>query len=51
MGSRIMLKINEIKDIIRVIKFLQTRGIWLKETSGKSISQEGGLVNFLSPLV
>ena len=32
---------KEIKDIIKVINFLENRGILLKRTSKKIISQEG----------
>ena len=51
MGSGIMLKNNETKYIIKVIRSLQNRGNILKETSGKIISQEGGALNFLGPLM
>ena len=36
---------NEIKDL-KVINYLENRGILLKETSRKIICQEGGLLNF-----
>ena len=42
---------NEIKDIIKVITTLENRDILLKEIAGKYISQEGGLLNFLGPLM
>ena len=35
MGSGITLKTNEIKDIMKVIKPLQNRGILIKETNKK----------------
>ena len=35
-GSGISLTKNEIKDIIKVIKFLENRGILLKETTRKN---------------
>ena len=40
---------NRIKCIINVIKSLENRGILLKETTRKSISQ-GGFLNYLRPL-
>ena len=40
---------NRIKCIINVIKSLENRGILLKETTGKIISQ-GGFLNYLRPL-
>ena len=42
---------NEIKDIIKIIKCLRNRGILLKETTRKIISQERGFLNFLRPLM
>ena len=42
---------NEIKDIIKVITTLENRDILLKGIAGKYISQEGGLLNFLGPLM
>ena len=42
---------NQIKDIIKVIKSLENRGILLKGTTTKTDSQEGGFLNFLSPLM
>ena len=50
-GSGITLTNNEIKDIMEVIKSLENRGISLKETNKQIISQEGGFLNFLRPLV
>ena len=40
-GSGITLTNNEIKDIMKVIKYLENRGILLKETIRKITSQEG----------
>ena len=40
---------NRIKCIINVIKSLENRGILLKETTRKIISQ-GGFLNYLRPL-
>ena len=40
-----------IKDFIKAINPLENRGILLKGTSSKIISQEGGLLKFLSPLI
>ena len=50
-GSRIILTNNEIKDILKVIKSLENRGILLKGTTRKFTSQEGGFLNFLRPLM
>ena len=44
-GSRIMLTNNELKDIIKVIKYLENRRILLKQTTDKVINQKG---NFFS---
>ena len=41
-SSGITLTNNEIKDIMRVIKSLENRGILFKGTTRKSTSQEGG---------
>ena len=38
----ITLTNNEIKDILKVIKFLENIGILLKGTTRKIVSQEGG---------
>ena len=50
-GSGITLTNNEIKDIMKVIKSLENRGILLKETTRKITSQEGGFLNFLRPIM
>ena len=50
-GSRIILTNNEIKDIMKVIKSLENRGILLKITFRKIISQEGGFLNLLDPIM
>ena len=50
-GSGITLTNNEIKDIMKVIKSLENRGILLKGTTRKTTSQEGGFRNFLRPLM
>ena len=50
-GGGITLTDNEIKDIIKVIKSLENRGILLKRTTGKITGQEGGFSNFLRPLM
>ena len=42
-----MLTNNEIKDIIKLIRSLENRGILLKGTVGKTIRQEGGFSDFL----
>ena len=36
---------------MKVIKFLENRGILLKETTRKITSHEGGFLNFLTPLI
>ena len=51
MGLGVTLTSTEIKDIIKVMRSLENIGILLKGTIGKAISQEGGLLNFLSPLI
>ena len=38
---------KEIKDIMKVIKYLKNRRILLKETATKVTSQEGGFIDFL----
>ena len=48
-GSGITLTNNEIKDIIKVIKSLEKRGILLNETKRKIASQKGEVLNFLKP--
>ena len=49
--SGITLTNNEIKDIIKVIRSLENRGILLKGTTRTITSQEGGFLNFLKPLM
>ena len=51
MGSRITLRNNEIKDIMKEIRSLENRGILLKVTTKIVSSQEGGFPNFLRPLM
>ena len=46
-SSGIFLTNNEIKDVIKVIKYLEDRGILLKGTIRKINSLEGGFLNFL----
>ena len=46
-----MLTNNERKDIIKVIVFLENRGLLLKGISRKVTGQEGELLYFLSPLI
>ena len=50
MGSGIILTKNEIKDIIKVYKSLENRGILLRGTTRKISRQEGGFFNCLRPL-
>ena len=45
-GLGITLTNNEIKDIIKVIKYLENRGILSKKTNRKIASQEGEFLNF-----
>ena len=42
---------NEIRDLMKVIKSLENRGILLKVTNRKVTSQEGGFLIFLRPLM
>ena len=48
-GSGITLTNNEIKNIIKVIKSLEKRGISLNETKRKIANQKGEVLNFLKP--
>ena len=50
-GKGITLTDEEIKDIMKVIKFLEDRRILLKGTNRKIASQEGGFLHFLRPLM
>ena len=50
-GLGITLTNNEIKDIIKVIKYLENRGILSKKTNRKIASQEGEFLNFLKLLM
>ena len=43
-GAGVTLSNNEIKDIVKVIKSLENRGILLKGTIRKITSQEGGFL-------
>ena len=40
-----------IKDIVKVIKSLENRGILLKGSTRKITSQKGGFLNFIWPLM
>ena len=51
LGIRLTLISNGMKDIMRVITSLEKRGILLKGTARKIAGQEGGLFNFLGPLM
>ena len=51
LDAGITLTDNEMKDITKVIKSLENRGILLKGTTKKISSQEGGFLNFLRPLM
>ena len=50
-GSRKTITNNEIKDIVKVIKSLENRGILLIGNTRKITSQKGGLFNLLRPLM
>ena len=50
-GSRKTLKSNEIKDIMKVIRSLDHRGILSKRITKIISSQEEGFLNFLRPLI
>ena len=50
-GFRNNSKNNEIKDIMKVIKSLENRGILIKGTTTKMTSQEGEFLNFLRSLM
>ena len=50
-SSGIIVTSNETKDIVKVVKSLENRVILLRRTSGKIISKEGGLLNFLDSLI
>ena len=45
------LRNNDITDIIKVIRSLESRGTLLKGTTRKTTSQEGGFFIFLRPLM
>ena len=47
----ITLTNNKIKDIMKVIKSLENRGISLKGTTRKIPNQKGGSLNFFRPLM
>ena len=42
---------QEIKDIMKVIKSLENKGISLKGTARNITRQKGGFLNFLRPLM
>ena len=47
MDLGITLTNNRIKDIMKVIRSLENRGILLAGTTKKITSEEGGFLNFL----
>ena len=51
LGTGITLTDNEIKDIVKVTKSLENRGILLKGTARNITSQKGEVLNFLRPLM
>ena len=50
-GLEITLKSSKTRDIIKVFRSLESRGILSKGTTRKIISEEGGFLNFLKPLM
>ena len=50
-GWGITLTVNGIKDIIKVIKSLENKGILSKRNTKKITSQDGWVLNFLRPLM
>ena len=46
-----MLTNNDIKDIAKLIRSLENKGILLKGTTKKIIRQKGLFLNFLRPLI
>ena len=42
---------NEIKEVMKVIKSFETRGLLLKGSTTKIATQEGGFLNFFRPLI
>ena len=50
-GSGIGLTNNEIKDVMKVIKSLENRGVLSKGTTRKITRQDGRFLNFLRPLL
>ena len=50
-GSGITLEKNEIKDVMKVIKSLENRGILLKGNTRIITIQEGRFLNILRPLM
>ena len=49
--SEIKLTKSKIKDVIKVIRSLENKGILFKGTTRKSNSQERRLIRFLGPLM
>ena len=50
-GSELTLVSNEIKDVIKVIRSLENKGILLKVTTREISSQKVGFLNCLRPIV
>ena len=50
-GLEITLKSSKTRDIIKVFRSLESRGILSKGTTRKIISEERGFPNFLKPLM
>ena len=50
-GLEITLKSSKTRDIIKVFRSLESRGILSKGTTRKIISEERGFLNFLKPLM
>ena len=52
MSSGITLTNNQVKDVMKVIKSLENRGVLLKESTAKIISQKGRFLrDLLAPLM
>ena len=51
LGSGITLRSNEIKDVMKVIKSSENRGVLLKGTTRKITSHKGEFLDFLRPIM
>ena len=50
-GSGITLTNNKIRNIMKIIRSLENRGIFFKGTTKKFTTQKGRFLNFLRPLM